>query len=168
MDLYSLPMLHPVGARPNSVGQYLNIPVKQDYELWDMSARNNVPVVVTPPNPTPVVEMVQPTNSSVGNALNKGVSELKNAWGGMNGYQKFSTVGGALAGLYGAYNAHKQLGLAKDQLNFNKEQYYTNLNNQRKMVNSQLEDRQRRRVAQAKDGGTSTTSVGEYMAKYGV
>lgn len=82
--------------------------------------------------------------------------------------QKINTVGSALMGLYGAYNAHKQLGLAKDTLNFNKDQYYTNLNNQRKMVNSQLEDRQRRRVAQAKDGGTTTTSVGDYMAKYGV
>lgn len=101
-------------------------------------------------------------------AIQNGANNVALGWDKLNGLQKINTVGSALMGLYGAYNAHKQLGLAKDTLNFNKDQYYTNLNNQRKMVNSQLEDRQRRRVAQAKDGGTTTISVGDYMAKYGV
>lgn len=101
-------------------------------------------------------------------SIQNGVNNTALGWDKLNGLQKVNTLGSALMGLYGAYNAHKQLGLAKDTLNFNKEQYYTNLNNQRKMVNSQLEDRQRRRVAQAQDGGTTTTSVSDYMAKYGV
>ncbi len=58
--------------------------------------------------------------------------------------------------------------LAKQQLAYNKEESERNYQAQRKITNSQFEDRQRRRVEEAQANGRSTASVADYMAKYGV
>lgn len=82
---------------------------------------------------------------------------------------KLNTGTQLLGTVANAYLGYKQYKQAKEQLAFNKEQYHTNLNNQRKMVNSQLEDRQARRVREnLANGKQAGTSVADYMAKYGV
>lgn len=53
---------------------------------------------------------------------------------------------GSIGGIYGAF---KQLGLAKDQLNFSKETFRTNLANQTKSYNTALEDRLSGRYSEA-------------------
>lgn len=58
--------------------------------------------------------------------------------------------------------------LAKDQLAYNKAESERNYQAQRKMTNSQLEDRQKRRVEEAQANGRTTTSVNDYMNKYGL
>lgn len=75
-------------------------------------------------------------------------------WGNM-------ALGGLQAGA-GLYMGMQQYGLAKDQLAEGKRQYNQNYDNQRKMTNSRLEDRQRARVA---SNSGAYESVDAYMAK---
>ena len=63
-----------------------------------------------------------------------------------------------------AYTGMKQLGIAEDSLAFQKDAFSKQFENQRKLTNAQLEDRQKSRVA----FGPSATPVDEYMKKYGV
>lgn len=77
-------------------------------------------------------------------------------WGGM--------ALGAASGIGQSLMAMKQFGLAEDQLKEGKRQFDINYGMQKKSFNSQLEDRQRARVA-ANPGAYQ--SVGEVMNKYG-
>lgn len=64
----------------------------------------------------------------------------------------------------GLVDANRQYKLGKQSLNFQKEAFYTNLENQRKLTNAELE-----RKAQARlDAGTTKESVEDYMKRYGV
>ena len=84
-----------------------------------------------------------------------------NAWNGWGGLAL-----GTAQGLANAFLGMKQYGLMKDQLAFSKENAERNFNAQKNMVNSQLEDRQNRRVA---DGlMPNVTPTADYMKKYGV
>lgn len=78
-------------------------------------------------------------------------------WGGM-------ALSGA-QGLMGGFMGMKQYGMAKDQLKEAKRQFDLNYNTQRQTVNTQLEDRQRARVA---SNPGHYESVGDYMKKHGV
>lgn len=80
-----------------------------------------------------------------------------NSWGGQ--------ALGLLQGLGSAYMGMKQYGLAKEQLQFSKDAFNKNYGAQRQMMNAQLEDRQRARVA-ANPGAYQ--SVGDYMTKNGI
>lgn len=65
-----------------------------------------------------------------------------------NGWLDFGKFGlGALNTGFGIYSGLKQLGLAKDQLNFTKNAFNTNLANSIKSYNNALEDRARSRYA---------------------
>lgn len=75
-------------------------------------------------------------------------------WGGL----ALSTAGG----LFNAYMGMKQYGLAKKQLSFQKDAFERNYASQRTSLNTQLEDRQRARVA---SNAGAYQSVGDYMAK---
>jgi hypothetical protein len=66
----------------------------------------------------------------------------------------------ALSGLTGAYLGWQQFNLAKDQLAQNKKIFNLNFANQAQSINTQLEDRQRARVA---SNPGAYKSVGEYM-----
>lgn len=66
----------------------------------------------------------------------------------------------AAQGLANAYMGMKQYGLFKDQLNFQKESFAKNYAAQQATLNTQLEDRQRARVA---SNAGAYQSVGEYM-----
>lgn len=78
-------------------------------------------------------------------------------WGGM--------ALGVGQGLAGAFLGAKQFSLAQDSLNENKRQFQLNYDNQRKTMNTELEDRQRARVA---SNSGAYQSVGDYMQKNGV
>lgn len=67
-------------------------------------------------------------------------------------------------GLGNLYLALKNYGIAKDSLNFQKDAFNKNYAAQRNIINSSLEDRQRRRVQE----NPNATPVDQYMAKYGV
>lgn len=84
-----------------------------------------------------------------------------------------STLGGLAQGagsIWAAFNAGKQLDLAKDQFKFSKGAFNANFANQAKIVNSQLEDRQRARIGGTGDGnvGGNYESVGTYLNKNAV
>jgi hypothetical protein len=70
---------------------------------------------------------------------------------------------GAVQGLGNLWMGMKQYGLAKEKLAESKRQFELNYDAQRKLTNSQLEDRQRARVA---SNPGAYQSVGDYMSKY--
>lgn len=75
----------------------------------------------------------------------------------------------ALQGLGNAFMAMKQYGLMKENLDFQKDSYYRNFEAQKGLTNSQLADRQDRRVREAQINGTAApVNTAEYMARYGV
>lgn len=78
-------------------------------------------------------------------------------WGGL-------ALGLGQAGV-SAFMGMKQYSAATEALDENKRQFQMNFDNQRKLVNSQLEDRQRARVA---SNSGAYQSVGDYMKKNGV
>ena len=69
---------------------------------------------------------------------------------------------GAAKGLFDSWMAMKSYGLAKQQLAEGKRQFGLNFEAQRSTINSQLEDRQRARVA---SNPGAYQSVGDYMNK---
>jgi hypothetical protein len=78
-------------------------------------------------------------------------------WGGM-------AIGGASA-IMNAIMGMKQYGLAKNALATNKKQFQMNYDAQKSTTNTQLQDRQRARVA-ANPGAYQ--SVGDYMNQNGI
>lgn len=72
---------------------------------------------------------------------------------------------GGLSALSNSYMGMKQYGLAKEQFAESKRQYNQNYAAQRTLTNSQLEDRQRARVA---SNAGAYESVGSYMNRNGV
>lgn len=73
---------------------------------------------------------------------------------------------GIFGGLASAYLGWQQFNLAKDQLAQNKKIFNLNFANQAQMVNTQLEDRQRARVASSSTGAYE--SVSSYMDKHAI
>ena len=92
------------------------------------------------------------------------LGDMKAAWKELQPFDKFKTLLGTADSLTTAWNAHQQSKLARDTLNFNKQSFNTQWNAQRNLTNSQLEDRQQRRV----QADPRNMSVAEYMNKYGV
>lgn len=85
-------------------------------------------------------------------------STLFNKNGGLN-VGNIASLLGSIGSIYGAM---KSYGLAKDSLNFSKEAFRTNLENQTKSYNTALEDRARSRYAQ--EGG-SQSDADEYIRR---
>lgn len=81
---------------------------------------------------------------------------VNNGWGGM--------ALGAASALGNLWMGAKQLNLAKDSLRENKRQFNLNYENQRKLTNNQLSDRQAARVA----ASPNAQSVSSYMQQWGV
>lgn len=69
-----------------------------------------------------------------------------------------------LGNLMGAWNGYQQTKIAKQQLAFQKDSFNKQYGAQKNLTNSQLEDRQRRRVMESSDN----MSVADYMNKYGI
>lgn len=70
-----------------------------------------------------------------------------------------------LSSIANGYLAMKQLGLAQDQFNFQKDAFTKNWAAKKATTNSALEDRQRARVA---SNSGAYQSVGDYMNQYGI
>lgn len=67
--------------------------------------------------------------------------------------------------LFSGWMGMKNYGLAKDQLKFAKSSFNKNFQAQANLINSELEDRQRKRVRTDPD---KAQGVAEYMSQYGV
>lgn len=80
-----------------------------------------------------------------------------NGWGGL----ALNTIGG----LGQAFMGMKTYGLAQDQFRFQKNAWNKEFAAQKGLINSQLEDRQKRRVAEQPG---QHEDVASYMSKYGV
>lgn len=96
----------------------------------------------------------------------------KDFWlGGYNDKTGQRTMGaggmalGAAQGLFNGWLGMKQYGLAKEQMAFQKNSFAKNWEAQKTSVNSQLEDRQRARVA---SNAGAYQSVGDYMKQNGI
>lgn len=126
--------------------------------------------------PTWLPEKYHPVAQGIGfgnpdSALTKATQTadgVTKSFGNLGFDQKAGTALGTLGTVYGMYNARQQMKLAKDQLAHNKAESERNYQAQRRMTNSQLEDRQKRRVEEAQANGRTTTSVNDYMNKYGL
>ena len=113
-------------------------------------------------NTAPVVGL-NGTTPIMGNAVGGGggLGGFFDGFLGKNGQQGWGNLAlGALQGIGGAYMGMKQYGLAKDALAQSQAQFDKNYNAQRQSINTQMEDRQRARVA-ATDGRAE--SVDSYM-----
>lgn len=100
-------------------------------------------------NPTFMQSMLGYTNKDTG--------VHQQGWGGL-AISGLSALGTGFLGM-------KQYGLAKDQFAESKRQYNQNYAAQRTLTNSQLEDRQRARVA---SNAGAYESVGSYMNRNGI
>ena len=135
--------------------------------------------------------MFNPTSLTAGNLGNVQGFDLSNlniggqqiAKGGMfdnmlgkDGWGNLALGGASMLG--NLFMGMKQYGLAKDTLNFNKEQFWKQYEAQKNLTNSQLEDRQRARLAADTVRGANGESVAnpnsnyrsasDYMNRYGV
>lgn len=93
-------------------------------------------------------------------ARNSGFINTRDPISGQMGHGWGGLALGAGQALMNALMGMRQYGLAKRQFEFQKNAWNQNMANQRKTVNTQLEDRQRARVAA---NPTAYQSVGEYM-----
>lgn len=111
---------------------------------------------LTDKNPNiPTVNVPEVGGTTSGNWLS---NTLFNKDGGLN-VGNIASLLGSIGSIYGAM---KSYGLAKDSLNFSKEAFRTNLENQTKSYNTALEDRARSRYAQ--EGG-SQSDADEYVRR---
>lgn len=122
---------------------------------------------------------VIPTVDLSNSAYNIGstVPNVPNAGKGFNldwlNKDTMSTLSGLAQGagsLWNAFNASKQFDLAKDQFKFSKGAFNANFANQAKLVNAQMNDRQRARIGGTGDNNASGQyeSLASYSAKNNV
>lgn len=71
---------------------------------------------------------------------------------------------GAAKGLADSWLAFQGLGLAQDQFDFKKDAFNRGFEAQRKLINTELEDRQRRRISASGTSPDGYRSVSDYMA----
>ena len=137
-----------------------------------MSVDPNQPNAMVAPNPS--AELYDPIRSGFDMNINTASTTQPNSWmpdwlKGAVGTKEAPGWGGmamgAASGLANAFMGMKQYGLAKDTLANNKQQFQMQYDAQKQMTNSNLEDRQRARVA---SNPGAYQSVGDYMTKYGV
>ena len=88
---------------------------------------------------------------------------MSNVFGDMSPLEGISTVAQGLASFGQIYASLKGLKLARDQFDFSKKAYETNLENTRKSYNTSLEDRIRSRAAAQ---GDSAATVDSYLKKH--
>ncbi|MBP93674.1 MAG: hypothetical protein CMC55_06105 [Flavobacteriaceae bacterium] len=109
-----------------------------------------------------MTDYLSTTGTGVGSTPNAAAG-FQAPMGNVGGWNTFSNILGGIGSIANAYTGFKQLGLARDQFNWQRDAYNTNLVNQANLVNSQLADRQRRR--QFFDSSAATPEA--YLAQYG-
>lgn len=175
---YGMPNNDMTATVGSFLGQPLNsyqpVDVASSYDMsYNPGDMSTVGAIINTPSavePLSIGFTQNPVANQLGEAIKPTVDSTKLAWGDMDLSQRIGTVGGVFKDLYGLYNANQQLNVAKDTLNFNKQTWNQRWDAQAKMTNSQLSDRQARRVQTATINGNanSVDSVSDYMKKYGV
>lgn len=146
----------------------LNDYLPQNYSGTGYQPTFDLSQYVAPTNFTPMPSSVAPMpelpRSNIGSSINNWMKDSgflgsrdangmqTQGWGGL--------ALGAAQGLMNGFLGMKQYGLAKKQFNFQKDAWNQNMANQKKTINTQMEDRQRARVAA---NPTAYQSVGDYM-----
>jgi hypothetical protein len=128
--------------------------------------------------PSPVAGMTPPNSMPQNPQDTQSLLSKLMSWGGWdsmfdktNNETNVTTQGWGLPALQGALGAGnllmgmKQYGLAKDSFKQSKNEFDMNWGANRDLTNSQLEDRQRARVA---SNPGAYESVGNYMSTYGI
>lgn len=155
----------------NTVGSYLVADTPLYPPIVDHSAPTFKPVITAPVKPELTVgekiqREVQKGTSTLKNELETGRQQFKQNWGEMGFAEKANTIAGTVNSLWNTYNSYKMNKLAEKQFNHAVATQTMNQLNQAKMTDSRLEDRQRRRVIEAKASGREVESVSDYMRKY--
>ena len=119
------------------------------------------PLVGTTTSMLPNGQMLGGANAAAAGAGGDWLS--KDGMFGQSGW--VSPAVGIASGLLQGFMGMQNYGLAKEQLALQREAYETNTANQKKLVNSQLEDRQRARVA---SNSGAYQSVSDYMRQNGI
>jgi hypothetical protein len=97
--------------------------------------------------------------SSMYGGAGGGMGGMFDKLGGLDGVGDMMGIVGDLGGIYASL---KGLGIAKDQLKFQKSSYNTNVENQTQTYNTALEDRTR---ARHKAERTSSADTDQYLSK---
>lgn len=90
---------------------------------------------------------------------------MEGAFGGKSNLGWLTGGAQAITGLAGAYTGLKQLGLAEDSFDFQKQAFNTNLENQARLTNEQLRREQAGRNAR---NPNEVVDLDAYMKQYGV
>ena len=118
-----------------------------------------------------------PTSDSFMNSMKTKANPWDSSTGTGGGAGKgFNTLGmfgaasqglSALGSLVQAYNGYKQIQLGRDAFNFSKATYNQDTANQSRLVNSELEDRQKARISSTGNNNSNGAyeSLGSYMNK---
>lgn len=132
--------------------------MNEDFDLMRMAGWGNQSYA--PQGQDWLSQLTQPAQ---GTSLIPQGNSLLDGFLGKNGQQGWGNLAlGAAQGIGGAYMGMKQYGLAKDALAQSQDQFNKNYGAQRQTLNTQLEDRQRARVAAS---AGQAESVADYMAR---
>ena len=106
-----------------------------------------------------------PTTQLVNNASNSDWFSWNNLMGDKNTIGKLPALFGMGNSIMDGWLGMEKLDLAKDSLNFQKDAFSKQFENQRSLTNTEMQDRQAARVA---SNPTAYQSVDEYMKANGV
>ena len=103
---------------------------------------------------------------NTGRAGGPGINQVNT--GSPSGFDWLGTLGTAAdigTGLFNAFNGYQIAKTGKDRLKFDKKAFTYNANAQAQSLNTQLEDRQRARLAADTTGAGNYQSLSDYMSK---
>lgn len=101
---------------------------------------------------------------------NQSFLESLNLFGKDGNPGNLGSILGGLGGLASAWNGYNQLNLGEEMFDFQKDSFNRNVGNESKLVNAQLEDRQRARIGGTGDNnaGGEYLSLADYKTKHSV
>lgn len=169
----TIPGVNSFGGTGYNGAQYMNT-----FNSWGVGGSPDVPSIAPGDG---VTQLVNPAVYANPNGVAEAASSnwLGDAWSNFTslpwlnskngqGIEQQGILAPAISGLTSianGYLAMKQLGLAQDQFNFQKDAFNKNWAAKKATTNSALEDRQRARVA---SNSGAYQSVGDYMNQYGI
>lgn len=131
--------------------------MNEDFDLMRMAGWGNQSTPQQSFGQDWLAQLTQP--NAVSNSLIPQGNSLLDGFFGKNGQQGWGNLAlGAAQGIGGAYLGMKQYGLARDALTQSQNQFNQNYAAQRQTINTQLEDRQRARVAASNGQAESVDS----------
>ncbi|AEJ81600.1 gp081 [Erwinia phage vB_EamP-S6] len=139
--------------------QQSNVPLAQ--QIQQLDTLQNTGLMQTPANTAGTTIAGVSNGVAGGGGVQPGMFSQGMSWLGDNSQGLGSLLQG-IGALSSIFSTNKQIGLAQDNLNFQKEAYNTNLSNQISTYNTNLEDRIRGRYAA---GDQSESQVQDYLNK---